>query len=242
MSITVARKSRSRRPRRVGRPAVLGLILAGLVALPAGAQETSEPTPSPSPSPTTSAPAPPSPPPPSPAPSGATIEATRKVKPDRPAKRKKRHRRKTRYARGAEAKAACQPFTYTQTYITWGPALAYGEPVTVAYRASRCTKPTGTALELTMQGTAKVYQGILAEGTPIDTRGFSVMGLWDRPEDPAGWPPSWWSCDVKLARYTWEIDGMYRFAVTARWGVWSLEVSNQGASARTVRWTHNGCS
>jgi hypothetical protein len=114
--------------------------------------------------------------------------------------------------------------------------------VTVAYDASQCTKPSGTAVELSMQGTARVYRGTVAEGTAIDTRPFTVVGLWDRPEDPSGWPLTWWSCGVKLARYTWDIVGVYRFAVSARWGVWTLEVTSQGAAPRTVRWTHNACS
>jgi hypothetical protein len=114
--------------------------------------------------------------------------------------------------------------------------------VTVVYDASQCTKPSGTAVELTMLGTARVYQGTTAEGTHIDTRPFTVTGLWDRPKDPGGWPPTWWSCGVKLARYSWEIGGIYTFAVSARWGVWNLEVTSHGAAARTVRWTHNACS
>lgn len=126
--------------------------------------------------------------------------------------------------------------------MTWGPALTYGEPVTVVYEASHCTKPVGTTVELSMQGTAKAYQGILVEGSPIDSRPFTVTGMWDRPTNPSGWPPTWWGCGVKHARYSWSIAGVYTFAVSARWGVWSLEVTSQGTAPRTVRWTHNACS
>jgi hypothetical protein len=114
--------------------------------------------------------------------------------------------------------------------------------VTVVYEASHCTKPVGTTVELSMQGTAKVYRETLVGGTPIDTRPFTVTGLWDRPKDASGWPPTWWACDVKLARYTWDIAGVYTFAVSARWGVWSLDVTSQGKTARTVHWTHNACT
>ncbi|MGH2737595.1 MAG: hypothetical protein ACRDHH_02175 [Actinomycetota bacterium] len=136
----------------------------------------------------------------------------------------------------------CQPFSHTQTYISWGPALAYEEPVTVVYEASHCTKPVGTAVEISMQGTAKVYQGALVEGTPIDSRPFTVTGMWDRPEDPSGWPPTWWTCEVKQARYNWDIAGVYTVAVSARWGVWSLEVTSLSTAPRTFRWTYNACS
>lgn len=223
----------------------VAVALAALLALPAGAQEAPEPTPTPSPTPSPTAPPSPAPPSPAPSPSGQTIEPS--SSPERAPKRVKRRRprrqrrRATWKAGPVRAKQGCQPFSHTQTYVTWGPALAYQEPVTVVYGASQCTKPSGSAVELSMQGTAKVYRGTVAQGTPIDTRPFTVIGLWDRPENPSGWPPTWWSCDVKLARYSWEIGGVYTFAVSARWGVWSLEVTSGGPAARTVRWTHNAC-
>ena len=233
--------SRSARRRRPG-----ALVLAGaltlLLAAPASGQEAPEPTPTPSPSPSPAS----SPTPTSSSPVAA-VQPSTTVQPDRLARRdtRRRQRKPRRRARWKaepiRAKRGCQPFTYTQTYLTWGPALAYGEPVTVAYDASQCTTPSGTAVELSMQGTANVYRGTVAEGTPIDTRPFTVIGLWDRPKDPSGWPLPWWSCGVKLARYTWDIGGVYRFAVSARWGVWTLEVASQGAAPRTVRWTHNAC-
>lgn len=232
--------------RRARGAAVLACILTGLLALPAGAQDVPEPTPAP-----TSSPSPDSSPSPAPAQPSPTAQEPTSEGPDRTPERKKRkkprrQRKQRRHARREpaplRAKAGCQPFSHTQTYITWGPALAYEEPVTVVYQASQCTKPAGTTVELSMQGTAKVYQGILAQGNPIDSRPFTVTGLWDRPENPTGWPPSWWTCGVKLARYTWDIAGVYTFAVTARWGVWSLEVTSKGTAARTVHWTHNACS
>jgi hypothetical protein len=239
----------SRRPalrRRVRGATLLACVLTGLVALPASAQEFPEPTTTPtsSPFPTTS-------PSPAPAPPPQTVQEPASVAPDRSPDRKRRkkprrQRRQRRHVRRGpaplRAKAGCQPFSHTQTYITWGPALAYDEPVTVVYEASHCTKPAGTTVELSMKGTAQVYQGILAQGTPIDSRPFTVSGMWDRPENLTGWPPSWWSCGVKLARYTWDIAGVYTFTVTARWGVWSLEVTSLGTAARTVHWTHNACS
>lgn len=214
---------------------MLACLLTGLLALPAGAQET--PSPTPSPSPTTPAP--------SPTPSPQTVQPD--SGPDRtPQRKKRRHtRKKSRTAvwkATPRAKAGCRPFSHTQTYMTWGPALAYDEPVTVVYEASHCSKPAGRSVELSMQGTATVYRGNLVEGTPIQTRPFTVTGMWDRPDDPSGWPPTWWACEVKQARYTWEIAGVYTFDVGARWGVWNLEVTSLGTTARTVRWTHNACS
>jgi hypothetical protein len=220
---------------------LLAVGLTVLLALPADAQEVPEPTPSQSPSPSASAS-----PSPAPSPTGTTIQPSSRVRPDRTPKKLRRHRqRRQRWAGWTagplKAKQGCRPFAHTQTYITWGPALAYGEPVTVVYDASHCTKSSGTAVEVSMQGTARVYQGVLVQGSPIDTRPFTVTGLWERPKVAAGWPLDWWSCDVKHARYSWEIGGVYTFAVTARWGVWSLDVTSKGAASRTVRWTYNAC-
>jgi hypothetical protein len=144
-----------------------------------------------------------------------------------------------------EGVVQCAPFGHTQTYLTWGPALAYDEPVTVVYSAERCTQRQGTGVNVTTQGSATVYQGILAEGEPIDQRPFVLTGSWDRPSNEAGWPLAWWRCGVKYARYVWEIPGVYRFDVGARWGLWSLTVSTQPveplAEARTVHWSYNAC-
>jgi hypothetical protein len=241
-------KAISRRPafrRRARGTAILACVLTGLLALPADAQEFPEPTPSP-----TSSTSPTPSPSPAPVPSPQAVQepsAGPDRTPDR--KRRKRPRRQRRQRRHVRrgpaplrAKAGCQPFSHTQTYSTWGPALAYDEPVTIVYEASHCTKPAGSAVDVSMQGTATVYPGILAQGTPIESRPFTVTGLWDRPGNLAGWPPSWWSCEVKLARYTWDIAGVYTFEVTARWGVWSLDVTSMGTAARTVHWTHNACA
>jgi hypothetical protein len=143
------------------------------------------------------------------------------------------------------ARRQCAPFGHTQTYLTWGPALAYDEPVTVVYSAERCTERQGTLVNVTTQGSATVYQGALAKGEPIDQRPFRLTGSWDRPSNEAGWPLAWWGCGVKQARYIWEIPGVYRFDVGARWGLWTLTVSTQPvkplAEARTVHWTYNAC-
>ena len=242
------------RYRRRRRAAALAVALAGFLALPAGAQESPEPTPSSSPTPSPS-PSPSPTPTPDPSPSAApaplgsaeTVRPSTTERPDRPKRKKPRRQRKLRWharqtSEPLRAKRGCQPFGHMQTYMTWGPAVAYGEPVTVVYEATQCTKPSGTAAELSMQGTATMYRGTQAEGSPIDTRPFTVTGLWDRPKNPAGWPPTWWACDVKLARYSWDIAGVYTFEVTARWGVWSLEIATLGAAPSTFHWTHNACS
>jgi hypothetical protein len=160
----------------------------------------------------------------------------------RPTRREKDARRQQRpKRRPVRIRTGCAPFAFTQTYGAWGPALAYGETVTVAYEASRCTRRSGTAAELTLKGSAAVYRGGVAEGKPIEVRPFSATGMWDRPTNPSGWPPEWWACDVKNARYTWVIDGIYSFRVVARWGVWTLSVDTQGAEQRAVHWSYNGC-
>jgi hypothetical protein len=154
---------------------------------------------------------------------------------------RRRHERPKKDRR-VQIKAGCAPFGFTQTYVAWGPALAYGRPVTVAYEGSRCTMPAGAGAEVSVRGTATVFQGILAEGLPIDARPFTVSGTWNRPTNPAGWPPDWWQCGVKHARYTWDIAGMYTFEVEARWGVWDLQISTQGLQPTLVHWAYNGCA
>ncbi len=222
-------------------------MLSGLLVMEglAQAQEVPGPTPAPTTSPSSSpSPVPlPSLPPP---PSAETLEPSRgDRRPDRDRQNGKK-KAKRRHGRGkgrpVRIKPGCTPFTFTQTYITWGPALAYGEPVTVVYEASKCIKPMGTTVDLSVQGTATVYQSLLVEDAPIDARPFSVSGMWDRPTNPEGWPPAWWECGVKHARYTWDIADMYTFAVSARWGVWSLDVTTQGQEPGSVHWAHNGCS
>jgi hypothetical protein len=239
--------------------AVLSLLLAG----PALAQEASPPPPPPTPSPSPPPPEPsPSPSPPPvpiaerpapPAPPGEAAEQERNEgrKPDRQktsrrkATKQRRRERRPRPRPEALVKRGCASFSHTQTYLTWGPALAYSEPVTVVYGGDRCTRGAGTTAEVTVNGSATVYQGALAEGEPIDSRPFRLTGTWDRPTNQVGWPLAWWGCAVKNAQYRWEIPGVYTFDVAARWGVWTLTVSTQPVSplgeARTVHWSYNGC-
>jgi hypothetical protein len=144
-----------------------------------------------------------------------------------------------------QLKRSCAPFSHTQTYLTWGPAWAYGTPVTVDYSAERCTKPRGTLVEVTTAGSATVYQGTTMDGAAIDRRPFRLTGRWDRPANAAGWPLSLWGCGVKLAQYRWEIPGVYTFEIGARWGVWSLTVSTEilgpQSQARDFHWSYDAC-
>jgi hypothetical protein len=123
--------------------------------------------------------------------------------------------------------------------------VAYSEPVTVVYEGERCTRGSGAAARVTVNGRAFVYQGILAQGDPIDRRPFSLSGQWEQPSNAVGWPPRWWGCGVKRAGFRWEIAGAYTFEVGARWGVWTLRVATQPAAnsgqATTFHWTYNGC-
>lgn len=148
-------------------------------------------------------------------------------------------RRQTRIEQG------CSEFSHTQTYLTWGPALAYSEPVTVVYQGERCTSGEAARAHVTVDGTATVYRGPLVQGEPIDSRPFLLSGTWDRPSNEVGWPLAWWGCGVKDAAYRWEIPGVYVFDVAARWGLWTLTVSTQPVAplgeARTVHWSYNGC-
>lgn len=138
--------------------------------------------------------------------------------------------------------ASCAPFSHVQTYLAWGPAVAYGEPVTVVYDAGRCSTPDGSALDLAVEGTAKVFQGESAVGILLDTRPFLVTGTWRRPTNAEAWPPAWWACGVPYASYMWEIPGVYSFHVSARDGLWSLDVTSQGVGSQAVSWTHDGCA
>ncbi len=141
-----------------------------------------------------------------------------------------------------ELTASCAPFTHTQTYSGWGPAVSYGTTVTVLYEAGRCSTPDGSALDLSVEGTAKVFEGESSAGALLDTRPFLVTGTWRDPRNAEAWPPSWWGCAVPYARYTWEIPGLYTFQVSARDGVWDLDVTSQGAGTQSVSWTHDGCA
>ena len=145
-------------------------------------------------------------------------------------------------ARDLTLRASCAPFGHTQTYVGWGPAAAYGETVTVVYEAGRCSTPDGSALDVSVEGTAKVFQGETQSGALLDTKPFLVTGTWRQPKNAEAWPPSWWGCGVPYASYTWEIPGVYTFQVSARNGLWSLDVHSQGVGFQSVAWTHDGCA
>lgn len=226
---------------RAGISVVFGLALAGLLPMPAGAQEI----PTPTPPPTAESPLPPAEPTDrgalQPQEQGEQVRPARDDRKER-ARQGKRHRRSFRQqGRKNHLRATCAPFTFNQTYPGWGPALTYGRVVTVAYEASRCSKPHGTAMNLSVDGTATVYDGTSAAGTPLDVRGFTVSGTWDKPSNAIGWPPNWWECGVKAARYSWQIPGVYSFNVSARWGVWTLSVETQGPVPTRIHWSYNGC-
>lgn len=137
---------------------------------------------------------------------------------------------------------SCAPFTHTQTYSDWGPAVAYGGPVTVVYEADRCSTPNGAALDLAADGSASIFRGETSAGALLDTRPFLVTGTWREPRNAEAWPPTWWGCKVPYASYVWEIPGVYSFHVSARHGMWTLDVSSQGVAAQSVTWAHDGCA
>lgn len=139
-------------------------------------------------------------------------------------------------------RASCAPLAHTQTYAAWGPAVSYGGPVTVVYEATRCSTPDGSALDVAAEGTARVFQGTDTTGALLDTKPFLVSGTWREPRNAAAWPPTWWDCSVPFASYTWQIPGVYTFEVSAREGMWSLNVSSRGVASQDVSWTHDGCA
>ena len=114
---------------------------------------------------------------------------------------------------------SCAPFSHTQTYASWGPAVAYGTPVTVVYEAARCSTPDGSSLDVSAQGTARIISGLTTEGELLDTRPFLVTGTWRQPMNADAWPPTWWTCSVPYASYTWQIPGVYSFRVSVRDGL-----------------------
>jgi hypothetical protein len=150
----------------------------------------------------------------------------------------------SRDPKGQDPEAVCSTLSWTQTYRAWGPALAYGRPVTIRYVGLGCSVTEGTSLDLLRRGTARVYAGpAVKRSRHIDTRTFSVRGVWEDPDNPLGWPPSWWQCDVSGARYTWQVRGIYTFVVGVEDGVWSLDVdTNRKRRDHHFHWAHDGCA
>ena len=219
---------------------LLALLMAGLASGAASAAE-----PDPAPTPPTIGPGPAIPPPPP-----ALPNAKGPRKGGKPPKPKTQHGGRTSKSRPKETKgssaldlhASCAPLSHVQTYAAWGPAVSYGRPVTVVYEASRCSTPDGSALDVSAQGTATIHDGSSETGELLDTRPFLLTGTWKEPKNEAAWPPAWWECSVSRASYTWQITGVYTFQVTARDGVWTLDVSSQGVGSQDVSWTHDACA
>lgn len=137
--------------------------------------------------------------------------------------------------------AGCQPFSHVQTYPGWGPARFYGRPVTVAYQGTGCSTAAGELVALTLDGTATVFGGSQPSGRALDSRPFSVSGSWQTSSFSSSWTPGWWQCDVPAADYRWTISGVYSFEVSARDGVWTLDVVAGGQQPQSVHWIHNAC-
>lgn len=128
----------------------------------------------------------------------------------------------------------CDGIARVQTYQGWGPALHYGQTVTVAFNVAECSAQLdGDIFTFSLDGTASVFAGDAA-GDALEVRSFVAEGSWSDPEG-AGWPPSWWSC-VEQASLRWEIPGVYSFVVSATGGSWTLDVS-----PGNVHWTHAAC-
>jgi hypothetical protein len=135
----------------------------------------------------------------------------------------------------AKASHGCEAIARVQTYEGWGPALHYGRTVTVAYALTDCSASLSTdgfAFEAT--GTATVFRGASAAGSPLTVEPFTASGAWGDPAS-SGWPPAWWSCDVARASISWEIPGAYTFLAGATGDRWTLEVQVPGHPA--VHWS-----
>lgn len=143
-------------------------------------------------------------------------------------------------AQVTETARGCAPFEHVQAYRGWGPADAYGRPVTVVYRATRCSTETGSTVRVVMEGTAAIYRGTASLGSLIDRSPFAVTGTWLDARNPAGWPLPWWECRVTSADYTWQIPGAYTFSVSVRGGLWTVDV-DVPAPGEDVHWTYRGC-
>lgn len=135
----------------------------------------------------------------------------------------------------------CQPFSHLQTYRGWGPARFYGRTVTVSYQGTGCSTAEGELVGLTLSGTATVFRGSEASGSRLDTRAFSIAGSWRTSSFSTDWTPGWWRCDVPAADYRWAISGVYSFEVSARNGVWTLDVVAGGEQPQSVHWVHDAC-
>jgi hypothetical protein len=130
---------------------------------------------------------------------------------------------------------ACDGISRVQTYRGWGPALHYGETVTVAFSDGDCSAQLGgDTFSISLDGSATLFAAQSAAGEPLEVRSFVAEGSWSDPNG-AGWPPPWWSC-VDQASLRWEIPGVYTFLVSASGGTWTLNVS-----PGNVRWTHAAC-
>ncbi len=140
-----------------------------------------------------------------------------------------------------KAEQRCHEFRHVQTYRNWGPARHFDQMVTVDYRATRCTAPAETAIDLGMDGTATIHVGDSTSGRVLGTRPFTVLGTWEQPTNPLGWPPDWWQCGVSFAQYRWEILGVYSFEVSATDGSWSLVVDVAATPAGDVQWSYDAC-
>ncbi len=206
-----------------------GVALALVIAAqwPASAQVPTQTPPPPSTPAATETPTPPVPLPPSPEEGDQTPSPEPAPKSD-----------------DKDPEPVCSTLSWTQTYRGWGPALSYRRAVTIRYAGLGCSVTEGTSLDLLRKGTARVYAGPAAKPSRhIDTRVFSVSGVWEEPDNPLGWPPSWWQCDVSGARFTWQVRGVYTFAVGVDDGVWSLDVdTNRKRKDHHFHWSYNGCS
>lgn len=140
-------------------------------------------------------------------------------------------------AEDAVPAAGCAAFGHVQTYRGWGPALHFERPVTVTYSIVDCRAGVdGDTFTLSLSGTAVVRDA--ATGRLLGPRPFAASGSWTDPSG-VGYPPDWWSCDVRQASFRWEIPNAYSFVVSARDGSWTLDVGVPGAKG--VHWDYSAC-
>ena len=128
------------------------------------------------------------------------------------------------------AKPSKAEFDYWQTYSGWGPALAYGQEVTINYVAMNTwvlnMKDNGDGTwtirqELTQKGFAYVYD---TSGTLNDTKNFRVVEVAHGTVDySATWYHLYDIAYVEKHEYHWIIPGVYHYHVAIKDG-WSYYI------------------
>ena len=144
-----------------------------------------------------------------------------------------------------DLQASCAPFTHTQTYAAWGPAVCVRRPGDRGLRGIPVLDPRRLGARHRCRGNRQVSsRAPTAEGTLLEHEAVHRhRARGESRRNAEAWPPTWWDCSVPYASYTWQIPGVYTLPglgpVTASGASTS---SSQGVGAQDVSWTHDGCA